>query len=337
VFASDTQGPDCGGEQAYTTQGAQMTCTFDDEFSAATGDASQLDTSKWVAQVTANSGYTTGDIGGQACYVNSPNNIAVSNGVLNLTARREAAPFDCGTSANHFSTQLTAGMVSTYDKFSQQYGRYEVRAKLPSSVLAGLQETLWLWPVNDNKYGSWPSSGEIDFAEFYSDFPNLDVPYLHYNYNKTTAPVSNVRLPFDHVRHHSPEPNRHHRKKHHNKKKHPNKKKHHKTQRTGNPAAPPAAPGANQNVVTSSKCTINRGQFNTYAVDWSPGTITIEENGQNCITDNYQATGLASPAPFDQPFIIALTQAVGSGLNAYVPLVTPLPATTQVDYVRAWS
>ena len=42
------------------------------------------------------------------------------------------------------------------------------------------------------------------------------------------------------------------------------------------------------------------------------------------------------PAPFDQPFIVALTQALGVGANA-VTAATPLPATTQIDYVRVWS
>lgn len=337
VFASgtsDASGPDCGGEQVRTTQGNVMTCTFDDEFSAATGDANQLDTTKWVPQVTANSGYTTGPTTGQACYVDSPNNVSVSGGTLNLTVRREPAPFNCGTASNHFSTQYTAGMVTTYNKFSQEYGRFEVRAKLPSSIVAGLQETLWLWPVNAAKYGSWPASGEIDFAEFYSEFPTLDVPYLHYNYDKSSQVLSRIRVPLDNVRHRSPEPNHAYKKKH---RKATKPKKKHKTKRTGNPATPGATPGTNRNVVTAYTCGIIQGQFNTYAVDWAPGTITIEENGKTCLTDNYQATGLDSPAPFDQPFIIALTQALGSGANVFVPLVTPLPATTQVDYVRAWS
>ena len=37
-------------------------------------------------------------------------------------------------------------MVTTKSKFSQEYGRFEVRAKLPQSIVKGLQETLWLYP-----------------------------------------------------------------------------------------------------------------------------------------------------------------------------------------------
>jgi hypothetical protein len=45
---------------------------------------------------------------------------------------------------------------------------------------------------------------------------------------------------------------------------------------------------------------------------------------------------LTSPQPFDKPFFIALTQALGLYTNNYTPGVTQLPATTLVDYVRAW-
>jgi hypothetical protein len=44
---------------------------------------------------------------------------------------------------------------------------------------------------------------------------------------------------------------------------------------------------------------------------------------------------VASPAPFDQPFFLSLTQALGVGTNSPTAS-TPLPATTLVDYVRVW-
>ncbi len=42
------------------------TCSFDDEFSG-----TSLDTTKWIPQLTANSGYTTGTTSGWPCYVDS--------------------------------------------------------------------------------------------------------------------------------------------------------------------------------------------------------------------------------------------------------------------------
>jgi beta-glucanase (GH16 family) len=281
--ASATTAPTCGGETVTAPNGTPMTCTFDDEFSSDTGDATALDTSKWMPQLTANSGYTTGPVGSRACYVDTPNNISVSGGFLNLTVRREARWFACKVGTRSFNTRYTAGMVSTYHLFSQTYGQFEVRAKLPDATVKGLQETLWLWPVDPTKYGAQPASGEIDFAEFYSQYPNNDIPYIHYNYTSSTTNTS-----------------------------------------------------TNTNVVTSYNCLINYGVFNTYAALWQPGTITLFVNGKTCLTDNYVPSGgLVSPQPFDQPFIIALTSALGVGTNALTS-ATPFPATTQVDYVRAW-
>ena len=238
-------------------------CTFDDEFNGTT-----LNTGNWVPQVTASSGYVNG---ATACYEDNPDTISVSGGHLNLTAL-QVAPFTCPDGSNSFTTTYEAGMVSTAGLFDQTYGAFEVSAKLPPSVVEGLQETMWLYPQNLT-YGAWPASGEIDFAEFYSEYPGLDVPDIHYSQSST-------------------DPN-----------------------------------------VTSYGCLINQDSFNTYGVDWTPSAITVLSNGQPCLVD-HPSTG---SEPFDQPFFIALTQALGVGTNAFTPGVTELPATTQIDWVRAWS
>jgi beta-glucanase (GH16 family) len=267
----------CANEPlAVKPNGASWTCTFDDEFDASTGDATTLNTGKWTPQLSATSGYTTGPLGYNVCYVDSPHNISVSDGSLHLTVRKEAAPFACGAA----TTQYTGGMVSTAAHFSQTYGRFEVRALLPQTTVAGLQETLWLWPVNSSLYGSWPGSGEVDFSEFYSQYPTLDIPYIHYDYASSNG-------------------------------------------------------ATNTNVVTNY-CPIPPTQYNSYAVTWSPGSFTITINGTPCMTDNYSASNVAPPAPFNQPFFVLLTQALGVGTNQFNPSTTPLPATTSVDYVRVW-
>ncbi|HEY5198906.1 MAG TPA: glycoside hydrolase family 16 protein [Solirubrobacteraceae bacterium] len=272
----------CGGEVlAVKPGGGAWTCTFDDEFAAATGDPTAVNPSWWTPQLTATSAFTTGPAGSEACYVNTPNNISVSAGALHLTARREAAPFTC---AGAFRTQYTAGMLSTYTGFNQTYGRFEVRALLPQTTASGLQETLWLWPVNDLKYGAWPGSGEVDFSEFYSQYASLDVPYIHYDYSPSTVNTT-----------------------------------------------------THTNTVTAYTCQISLSRYNDYAVVWSPGSFTITINGSTCLVDDYLASGgLTAAQPFDQPFFIALTQALGIGTNAFNPSTTPLPATTSIDYVRVW-
>jgi beta-glucanase (GH16 family) len=268
----------CGGEPLPARPtGGLWTCTFDDEFDASTGDAGSLDPSRWQPQITSQSGYATGPVATPACYVDSPDNISVSGGALHLTVRHAAAPVDCGGGV---TSQYSSGMVTSDARFSQTYGRFEVRAQLPAATVAGLQETLWLWPANPSLYGGWPAAGEVDFAEFYSLYPSLDIPYLHYD-----------------------------------------------------PTAPD--PASNTNVVTNY-CRIEVGQYNTYAVVWEPGSFTISVNGATCLTDDYVASGLGGAAPFDQPFFVSLTQALGIGTNAFNPATTPLPATTSIDYVRVW-
>lgn len=281
LAASAQSSPTCGGEWLPPKpDGSHWTCSFDDEFNSTTGDATALNTSWWTPQDTASSGYTTGPTGYQVCYVNSPSNVWISGGALHLTVRKKAAPFACDSS---LTTQYTGGMVTTANSFRQTYGRFEVRALLPRTTVAGLQETLWLYPAQEI-YGPWPASGEVDFAEFYSEYPTLDIPYIHYYFDSTTV----------------------------------------------NPAT-------NTNVVTNY-CPIAHSQYNNYAVTWSPGSFTITVNGKTCLTDNYVPNGgLTEPQPFDQPFFVILTQALGGpGTNAFNPATTPLPASLSVDYVRVW-
>jgi beta-glucanase (GH16 family) len=259
----------CGGTALLKADGSAWQCSFDDEF-----NGTSLDTSKWMVQTTAASGFHSGP----ECFVNTPNNISESGGNLNLTVRKEASKFTCQSSSGSYSTQYTSGMVMTYGLFSQAYGRFEVRAKLPAAKVKGLQESFWLWPDNPYKYGvAWPSSGEIDIAEIYSKYPDRAIPYVHY-----------------------------------------------------------VSDGVDPNV-TNNYCLIDDiTKYHTYTAEWTPTAITITYDGQTCLVDSWNPKGLTKPAPFDSPFMVALTQALGIGDNAFNALTTPLPATTSVDYVRVW-
>jgi beta-glucanase (GH16 family) len=250
--------PNCQGTTPLGTSGS-WNCTFDDEF-----NGSSLNPNLWVPQLTANSGYTAGP----DCYVDTPQTVSVSGGDLNLSVV-PASDYKC---TSNYSSNYIAGMVSTRGKFTQTYGAFEVNAKLPSATIGGLQETFWLYPESDT-YGAWPASGEIDFGEFYSAYPSLDVPYIHY-------------------------------------------------------AASSSDPFA-----TTYDCGITPDQFNTYGVDWTPTSISILYNGHVCLVD-HPTTG---SEPFNEPFFLALTQALGwTGVNG-VTAATPMPATTQIAWVRAWA
>jgi beta-glucanase (GH16 family) len=264
--------PDCGGATVMSGTGGSWECTFGDEF-----DGGSLDQTKWIAQRTETSGYTNGQT---ACFVDSPNNISVSEGSLKLTAREEAEQFTCTDPHGNFETPYTSGMVSTAEgRFSQAFGRFEARLKVSSAQVKGLHSAFWLWPVDPTKYGnSHPASGEIDIAELYSQYPDRAIPYIHYN------------------------------------------------QATPDPS------------VTNNFCMIsNPAEFHTYAVEWTSSSIEIIYDGSTCLRHTLNpAPPLTNAQPFDQPFVVALTQALGIGTNQFDPDTTPLPAMTVVDYVRVW-
>jgi beta-glucanase (GH16 family) len=259
-------------QKAAASTTAYWQCTFSDDF-----DGSTLDSSKWLPIRTDYSGYTSGPT---ACFVDSPNNIDVSNGSLKLTARKEAHPFTCADgSPIAFNTQYTSATLSSYGRFTQAYGRFEVRAKISSANVPGLHTAFWLWPEDTSRYGGWSQSGEIDFAELYSQYSDRAIPYIHYN---------------------------------------------------------PAAPDPN---VSAYDCIIgNPAEYHTYALEWTTTQLKVIYDGRTCLVDTPNpASPLSKPAPFDQPFMFGLTQALGVASNQFDPQTTPLPATTTVDYVRAWS
>jgi beta-glucanase (GH16 family) len=159
---------DCGAVPPSKPGGGRWECTFADEF-----DGDRLDRSKWTPQTHHSSG--TDDA--RACNVDDPRNVSVSDGALRLTVREASKSVDCGKKQGDY----TAGNISTYHKFSQQYGRFEARIKSADATMPGLQEAFWLWP-DDRASNLWwlPMSGEIDVAETYSHQPKLAIPYLHY-------------------------------------------------------------------------------------------------------------------------------------------------------------
>jgi len=260
--------PNCGATQIPKSVGGYWQCSFSDDF-----EGSTLDRTKWVPQESATSGYVNGLT---ACFVDDPDNVSVSDGNLNLTARKEERASPCGSDA--FTTPYTSGMVTTAGLFSQTYGRFEVRARISPAKVKGLQTTFWLWPTDAGRYGPYPASGEIDIAEMYSSFPDRAIPYIHYN---------------------------------------------------------PAVPDPN---VTNNFCMIDDpSAFQSYTLEWTPISLKVIYDGKTCLEDVWvPAPPLTKPQPFDQPFFVALTQALGVGTNAFDPATTPLPATTQVDYIHVW-
>ncbi len=163
--------PTCGGAQPRKADGRAWVCTYNDEFSGP-----ELDRRYWVPQETEKSGFTTGTPAMYACAYDSPDTVGVQGGNLELSVVDLGESRACG---QNFASRYAFGQVMHHQTYSQTYGKYEVRAKIPDLQVPGSQVSFWLWPVTDT-YGPWPSSGELDFAEMYSSTPGLLKPFMHY-------------------------------------------------------------------------------------------------------------------------------------------------------------
>ncbi len=158
------------GSTTQKPDGSWWRCTFADDFSGTT-----LDTGKWTVTKTG----STAQHYNVDCLVDDSANVAVAGGTLRLSARRAPEPFTCDSPYGGFTTQWTGGMVTTGRKFAQAYGRYEIRAKFPDATVPGMHGALWLYP-QEQTYGRWPASGEIDIAEHRTAMFDKAVPSLHY-------------------------------------------------------------------------------------------------------------------------------------------------------------
>lgn len=166
--------PYCGPPIAKP-DGRVWRCTFADEFSG-----SALDPARWTPLTTEATGVNHTD-----CRVATPQTIRVGSGTLKLTVLRTRARFLCSSPNGSYLTQYVAGAVATARRFSQAYGRFEIRAAMPSVSVAGLHSSIWMWP-QDQRYGSL--SGEIDINERRTNIANRAVPTVHYRDDGTAGP-----------------------------------------------------------------------------------------------------------------------------------------------------
>ena len=178
------------GPKITRANGRSWRCTFADNF-----DGTSLDGDKWLELAS----YWSGLGGPDDCYFDDGHNVRVANGRLRLITRRLPEPRDCAQ-AQGGKASYTGAMLNTLHRFSQERGRFEFRARFPQTRQAGqtrpgIQGSLWMWPVDDRKYGPWPSSGEIDIAEFYSAFPDRIIPFLHYDMETRKDPLAAFAKP----------------------------------------------------------------------------------------------------------------------------------------------
>ncbi|MGH6755470.1 MAG: glycoside hydrolase family 16 protein, partial [Bradyrhizobium sp.] len=116
-------------------------------------------------------------------YTDSTGNASVADGMLTVTARKEEKE----------GRSYTSARLVSKGKGDFLYGRFEIRAKLPSGK--GTWPALWMLPT-DQAYGGWPQSGEIDIMEHVGYDPNrvhitvhTEAYYFKINTQKTATKV----------------------------------------------------------------------------------------------------------------------------------------------------
>jgi beta-glucanase (GH16 family) len=140
TFVPEDAGSGGGGEDPVFD-----TLIFEEEF-----DTGTLDTATWNYEIgTGENGWGNGE---SQYYTDRPENIVVEDGMLKITARQE----------NFAGSAYTSSRIQTYQKFEFQYGRVDIRAKLPTG--GGTWPALWLLG-SDFETNAWPAAGEIDIME----------------------------------------------------------------------------------------------------------------------------------------------------------------------------
>ncbi|MFO1394216.1 MAG: glycoside hydrolase family 16 protein [Steroidobacteraceae bacterium] len=105
-------------------------------------------------------------------YTNETANVRVEDSLLYIRAIKESL-HGCGYTSARLKTRRRDGAPL----FAKQYGRFEVRAKVPHGK--GLWPALWMLP-QDEAYGAWAASGEIDIMEIVGERPHEYLGSVHF-------------------------------------------------------------------------------------------------------------------------------------------------------------
>ena len=122
-----------------------------DEFNQPDGSAP--DPAKWTV-LTGGNGWGNHEL---EYYTSRPANVEIRHGRLVIHARRETF-----TGPDHVTREFTSARLQTRGHFSQTYGRFEARIRIPRGQ--GMWPAFWMLGDDIGKVG-WPADGEIDIME----------------------------------------------------------------------------------------------------------------------------------------------------------------------------
>lgn len=138
---------------------------WSDEFNGANG--SPVDSSKWVSE-TGGGGWGNNEL---EYYTSRPQNAFQQDGNLVIKVLSEKY-----TGTDGVARDYTSARLKTLGKFSQTYGRFEARIKIPRGQ--GIWPAFWMLGTDIDKPG-WPDCGEIDIMENIGKEPALVHGTIH--------------------------------------------------------------------------------------------------------------------------------------------------------------
>ncbi|HEY3779380.1 MAG TPA: glycoside hydrolase family 16 protein [Rhizomicrobium sp.] len=167
--------------------------TFDDEFNTLSlwnGTTGTWDSNYWYKPPHGKGGSLNNN-GEQEWYINSNYHKTksvkpwkVSNGILTLTGNHAAK----NIRPLIHNYKYTSGEINSWQSFSQEYGYFEIRCKLPRGQ--GTWPAFWLLPEN----GEWPP--EIDILEVLGNDPTTLYTSAHYElHGQEHNPGAQIKVP----------------------------------------------------------------------------------------------------------------------------------------------
>jgi beta-glucanase (GH16 family) len=159
----------CACATAQTTTpgpaASQWALVWSDEFNRPNGSA--VDATKWVSE-TGGNGWGNDEL---EYYTSRPQNAYQRDGNLVIKVLQEKY-----TGADGVTRNYTSARLKTLGKFSQAYGRFEARIKIPRGQ--GIWPAFWMLGDDIDKSG-WPTCGEIDIMENIGKEPALVHGTIH--------------------------------------------------------------------------------------------------------------------------------------------------------------
>jgi beta-glucanase (GH16 family) len=183
LFASSCGGGGAIAQPPVLPPSTGFTLTWSDEFSSPNGSAP--DASKWTYDI-GGSGWGNQEL---ESYTSRMQNAQIQNGNLVITAMQENY-----TGADGIARNYTSARLKTQNLFTQAYGRFEARIKIPKGQ--GMWPAFWMLG-NDISQNGWPKCGEIDIMENIGREPGMVHGSLHgpSSVAPTSDATSTISLP----------------------------------------------------------------------------------------------------------------------------------------------